>query len=358
MADAQLEKEVCKIYKKIEKYHNEKNYPAMSESLNRLKTQPITLDILRNTKIGLKVNQLRQKVEDGDVKRQMRNLIKLWKGLNAVGPPANVGNVNKGPQKREREGKEKDTSSPPLTANNSNLNSTTSTTNATNASLNNSRPGGNSASTESSRTASQKHKEKELTTPNIINNASASQTLNSFKDGSGNFITPIVYCDDANRDKARDLIGKALRSKFPDILHSKCNSCAVQLEKGLNELYGGNMKKYKLQLMSKISNLKDDKNPDLRESFINGILNGLDLAKMTAQDMMSKELKDKNEKMKKENLLEHQVAVNQGTETDMFTCGKCRQKKCTYTQLQTRSSDEPMTTFVYCMHCGNRWKFC
>lgn len=27
-------------------------------------------------------------------------------------------------------------------------------------------------------------------------------------------------------------------------------------------------------------------------------------------------------------------------------------------QLQTRSSDEPMTTFVFCNDCGNRWKFC
>ncbi len=47
-----------------------------------------------------------------------------------------------------------------------------------------------------------------------------------------------------------------------------------------------------------------------------------------------------------------------GTPSDLFKCGKCGQKRCTYTQLQTRSSDEPMTTFVFCMDCGNRWKFC
>ena len=27
-----------------------------------------------------------------------------------------------------------------------------------------------------------------------------------------------------------------------------------------------------------------------------------------------------------------------------------------YIQLQTRSADEPMTTFVLCLECGNRWK--
>lgn len=42
--------------------------------------------------------------------------------------------------------------------------------------------------------------------------------------------------------------------------------------------------------------------------------------------------------------------------TDDFTCWKCKSKKCTYYQLQTRSADEPMTTFVTCLDCGNRWK--
>ena len=40
-----------------------------------------------------------------------------------------------------------------------------------------------------------------------------------------------------------------------------------------------------------------------------------------------------------------------------FTCGKCKSKKTTYTQAQTRSADEPMTTFVTCLNCYHRWKF-
>ncbi len=42
--------------------------------------------------------------------------------------------------------------------------------------------------------------------------------------------------------------------------------------------------------------------------------------------------------------------------TDDFTCGKCKSTKFTYYQLQTRSADEPMTTFVTCLDCGNRFK--
>jgi transcription elongation factor S-II len=42
--------------------------------------------------------------------------------------------------------------------------------------------------------------------------------------------------------------------------------------------------------------------------------------------------------------------------TDTFTCRKCRSKKCSFYQLQTRSADEPMTIFVTCLDCGIRWK--
>jgi|TARA_B110000261_G_scaffold144810_1_gene167726 DNA-directed RNA polymerase subunit M/transcription elongation factor TFIIS len=43
--------------------------------------------------------------------------------------------------------------------------------------------------------------------------------------------------------------------------------------------------------------------------------------------------------------------------TDDFMCSKCKSKQCTHYQLQTRSADESMTTFVTCINCGNRWKF-
>ena len=49
-----------------------------------------------------------------------------------------------------------------------------------------------------------------------------------------------------------------------------------------------------------------------------------------------------------------QLATVQGTKTSSFKCGRCKKSNCTYNQLQTRSADEPMTTFVLCMECGNR----
>jgi transcription elongation factor S-II len=42
--------------------------------------------------------------------------------------------------------------------------------------------------------------------------------------------------------------------------------------------------------------------------------------------------------------------------TDLFHCGRCHKKNCSFYQLQTRSADEPMTTFITCLNCGKKWK--
>lgn len=42
--------------------------------------------------------------------------------------------------------------------------------------------------------------------------------------------------------------------------------------------------------------------------------------------------------------------------TDQMRCGKCKKNKISYYELQTRSADEPLTTFYNCLLCGHRWK--
>jgi len=43
--------------------------------------------------------------------------------------------------------------------------------------------------------------------------------------------------------------------------------------------------------------------------------------------------------------------------SDAYKCFKCGESKCKITQAQTRSADEPMTTFVVCVVCHNTFKF-
>ena len=40
----------------------------------------------------------------------------------------------------------------------------------------------------------------------------------------------------------------------------------------------------------------------------------------------------------------------------VFKCGKCGSRETVSTEKQMRSADEPMTIFVRCTQCGNKWK--
>lgn len=51
------------------------------------------------------------------------------------------------------------------------------------------------------------------------------------------------------------------------------------------------------------------------------------------KEMASNELKEIRKAMTKEAIREHQMAKTGGTQTDLFTCGKCKKKNCTYTQV-------------------------
>lgn len=53
-----------------------------------------------------------------------------------------------------------------------------------------------------------------------------------------------------------------------------------------------------------------------------------------------------------EQVMFHRHEAKAEATCDFFQCSKCKEKKTTYYQLQTRSADEPMTTFVTCVVCA------
>jgi len=72
--------------------------------------------------------------------------------------------------------------------------------------------------------------------------------------------------------------------------------------------------------------------------------------------MASDTLKGERTKLTEDAINGYQLAVDEGTGTDLIQCKRCKQHNCAYTEVQTRSADEPMTLFVLCKNCGNRWK--
>ena len=62
-----------------------------------------------------------------------------------------------------------------------------------------------------------------------------------------------------------------------------------------------------------------------------------------------------NSIIKKQQMAEYKKNNTEGS--SIFTCSKCKKSKCSVTTKQTRSGDEPPTTFVNCLECGHTFKF-
>lgn len=108
---------------------------------------------------------------------------------------------------------------------------------------------------------------------------------------------------------------------------------------------------YKDRLRSIYLNLK---NTELLEQVRSGEIATQSLAFMTHQELQPKQWDELIQRKIKRDASKY--VDNTQASTDMFTCKKCRSKRCTYYELQTRSADEPATIFVTCLDCGKHWK--
>ncbi|KAM6936063.1 transcription elongation factor A protein 3 isoform 5-T5 [Lycodopsis pacificus] len=176
---------------------------------------------------------------------------------------------------------------------------------------------------------------------------------------AGGPLPPHLATGDSVRDKCIDLLAAALRTDNDyKNFTTNCDSMAAEIEDHIYQETKVTDMKYKNRVRSRISNLKDLKNPGLRRNVLAGNIDLSRIASMSAEEMASDELKQLRNVLTQEAIREHQMAKTGGTSTDLLQCEKCRKSNCTYNQVQTRSADEPMTTFVLCNECGNRWKFC
>ena len=99
------------------------------------------------------------------------------------------------------------------------------------------------------------------------------------------------------------------------------------------------------------------KSPTLKQKIINKDLKTSEVVELKPQHLWPGGPTDKTiEDRIVKDLRKAYLAKENQNQEGFFTCNRCKTKKTTYYKLQTRSADEPMTTFVSCLNCGRNWK--
>ncbi|NXG98965.1 TCEA3 protein, partial [Loxia leucoptera] len=339
--------ELVRIAKKLDKMVARKSTEGALDLLKSLTSYTMTIQLLQTTRIGVAVNSVRKHCSDEEVVASAKILIKNWKRL-----------LDKKKEKDTDGDKEKKKGLVVSSCTSEGVKHSKNTAEKHREKHKERRASADSkSSTVSSSSSTQKRLSGERANSSKVKPEVPHTPSSPSFSASPCFLAPCYLTGNSVRDKCIEMLTAALRMDDDYKEFSvNCEKMASEIEDHI--LLGATDPQYRNRVRSRISNLKDPKNPGLRRNVLCGAIEPSLIARMTAEEMASDELKKLRNAMTQEAIREHQMAKTGGTITDLFQCGKCKKKNCTYNQVQTRSADEPMTTFVLCNECGNRWKVC
>ena len=105
-------------------------------------------------------------------------------------------------------------------------------------------------------------------------------------------------------------------------------------------------RKYIRKSLSLIFNLKE--NEKLKYKIETSEVSVHDFIRMKPDELIP----EKWEHIKMKKYLKDNTKINY---EGLFKCERCKGKNTSYYQLQTRSADEPMTTYIQCLNCNFTW---
>ncbi|XP_072103275.1 transcription elongation factor A protein 3 isoform X1 [Mobula birostris] len=368
------EESLVRIAKKLDKMVSGRNMDGALDLLQELEGMKMTLKLLQITRIGMSVNSIRKHCTDEQVITLAKILIKKWKKLLAT--EISVDHKVQKPSGKE-DVTDKSSAMVVETLKHSKKKSKDRRDSISSKSSTEGTPSSRKSSTDRKQDPYRRDSSSSMS-PVALSPASRKTSTDKEESGgvskgkmespssptsptfsSATILPPFLSTGETIRDKCIEMLIAALKTDddYKDY-GANCDKMGAEIEDYIYQEFQKTDMKYKNRVRSRISNLKDPKNPNLRKNVLSGAIDLLHLARMTAEEMASDELKELRNVITMEAIREHQMAKTGGTVSSLFQCGRCKKKNCTYNQVQTRSADEPMTTFVLCNECGNRWKFC
>lgn len=346
-----MEKELVELFESVRRAADAAETSPGDEDrcldvLKQLKKFPVNYHLLVSTQVGKRLRQL-TKHRSNKIKTLASDVVEIWKNI-----------IVKETAKNKKNGSGDDVKSPK----------------AGPASMETSKAK-NINRTNSIKAEQDSVKKSKLET---VNHSTASNSSRSMKSETEKStlspagppkLTSLVYCKDPLRDKVREILAESLSKVSTEVsdadddlkdqvYHSDANRIAVLVETAMFDKWGKSNGAQKFKYRSIMFNIKDPNNPDFRRKVLVGDFSPSSIPDLTPEQMASDARQVQNEKLKQKALFNSERAAAPKASTNEFTCGRCKKKETTYYQMQTRSADEPMTTYVTCVNCGNNWKFC
>uniref|UniRef100_UPI00398F31CB transcription elongation factor A N-terminal and central domain-containing protein n=1 Tax=Pristiophorus japonicus TaxID=55135 RepID=UPI00398F31CB len=355
-------KEVTYRAHQIEKLISENSIQDIKYLLNDFEGIPVTPEILQETDLVKAVYRILKTCPDADTRRKARNLLSAWKKLYRtsgfqekyqedrlrVADEEKNEKSNKIIQEKIKAGYEVDGIESPC------------------------------------RNPIRQFKDIQITMGtdvihNLPTNELLEETHNEKQLSTGN--SSVVISNDPAPKKQHTIDIQAVRSKCVELLFQALigsetadgtviemwQSVAKEVEQSIYTLHVKNDKRYKACIRSKIANLKNPKNPHLRQKILSGEVTPQMFAEMSVMDMASEELKQLRALYTTSGLQNHQLPHGlEGTKTNKIRCKRCEKFNCTVTAIArgtlfipgwvcNGNPDEQMMTFVICNECGEKW---
>ena len=114
---------------------------------------------------------------------------------------------------------------------------------------------------------------------------------------------------------------------------------------------------YHSKIISIYSNLKKDsyiKNSTFLERLKSGEIKAEKIGVLSVYDIFPDNWKELLNAKSKRDRIKYELKPE--AMTNLFKCRSCGSRETSYYEVQTRSADEPMTQFITCLKCHNRWK--
>jgi len=309
-------------------------------ALEELHDLDMNLELLSSSRIGRTIRQLSKDKRSPSITAKSKQLEKKWKTLAEEKTPKK-GSATKPTEKRKRENS---TGSPAGQKRNASHSQKAS------------------PKTQPKKEVKKEEKEVKKEEKEVKKDEKDKKEIKPEKREEGKIPTVVADFKGETSNSARNIVQVRLWQALGACQvqgASESSKVAIAIENALYKSYEDpKTKDYSQKFRSLYSNLKDELNVGLRNALFTGDLTPERLIQMSYEELANPQLQEQRKELK-----EYQTEARRGdrhmrdASCTMFTCHKCGQNKTTYFQLQTRSADEPMTTFVTCCNCGNHWKF-